>query len=182
MRIHTSTITYDHIRELLNREQAAGRIARHVTFKTLDRPRSSIRARAFEIQLEAGERDRGRRAGNSGSYGVMRPEYDGFAATFDEWGWLLAALYRMDPAMVVGTPNNPTYVDRADFNERTGFTYSPKLPDLLEDADPFPYTIGHSRIGRRGGNRRRQATYATYATYAPRTPEWARAFNAGEVF
>lgn len=73
--------------------QAAGTVAGHVGFKTLTEHHGGPGfAYALEIQLEALTRDRGRRAGNSGSYGAG----ENYAATYDEWGFFLAALYRMD--------------------------------------------------------------------------------------
>ena len=155
MRIHTGKITLAHIRTALADEQAFGRIAPHVSFKTLSEHGSRTHARAFEIQMEAAYRDRGRRTGNSGSYGPMG---DGtYAATFDEWGWLLAALYKLDPDMVVGAQGSPVY-DSADlFHDRTGWTYSPEaLINHLQRGleDPFPYVRkGAARKGREGSVR-----------------------------
>lgn len=163
MRIHTDQIGYTQtIREALKGQKELGRIASHVSFKTLEHHRSSIRQFAFEVQLEADERDNGRRAGSSGSYGGMSPERDGYAATFDEWGWLLAALYKLDPDMIVGTPKSPVYADAEDFHHRTAWTYDPeRLLDALEHGDdPFPFVTGKAAntkrgyvIGRRGADR-----------------------------
>lgn len=162
MRIHTNIESWQQIHAALDEQKNLGRIALHVSFKTLDEHRSSIRPHAFEVQLEADERDSGRRAGNSGSYGTMRPEADGYAATYDEWGWLLAALYELDRDMVVGTPKYPTYSDAADFHHSTAWTYDPeRLLDALEHGDdPFPFVTGKAAntkrgyvIGRRGADR-----------------------------
>lgn len=164
MRIHTNTIADPAvIRQALAQQKGLGRIASHVTFKTLAGHRSQSHAYAYEIQLEAAVRDNGRRAGNSGSYGAMRPEYDGYAATFDEWGWLLTALYAIDPHMVVGTVKYPVYADRADFDHATGLTYNPEalIQRINEDgADPYPIVTGRDgktvrgyMVGRRGANR-----------------------------
>jgi len=188
MRIHTNRweLYETPIREALKAEQAAGRIAGHVTFKQLTRHRSRSHMAAYEIQLEAGERDRGRRAGNSGSYGAMRPEHDGYAATFDEWGWLLAAIYEIDPDLVVGAPAQPIYAGRADFHARTGFTYHPDLVAILADpaGDPYPVKQGRDLTGQRSRGRATVDAVRSYWPHkvAPRTPEWARAFRAGEVF
>ena len=164
MRIHTDNLDRHAIELELKVEKLADRIAPHVTFKRLTSHRSTVRAIAYEIQLEAAERDRGRRAGNSGSYGAMQPEYDGYAATFDEWGWLLAALYDRDPRMVVGQASAPVYADALDFHRRTGYTYHPEaLIGMIErniadgdepaEADPYPYVIGKAGEGRRGFGR-----------------------------
>lgn len=165
MRIYTNSRVIDEqvIHNALESEKKAGRIAPHVIFKTLSSHRSNRFDRAFEIQLEALERDNGRRAGNSGSYGAMRPEYDGYAATFDEWGWLLNALYEMDPYLVVGSPKSPIYRNREDFDEKTGLTYNySEMLSMLryeeeegwEDADPYPFVLGRGSMrGRYGAGR-----------------------------
>jgi hypothetical protein len=153
MRIHTARIPNRLvITDALASQQAVGRIADHVTFKTLVQHRSTIHEFAFEVQLEAAVRDNGRRAGNSGSYGVMRPERDGYAATYDEWGWLLAALYRVDPYMHVGSASNPIYTDDEHFHDRTAWTYLPErlIPALTAYGDPFPYVSGRAAHTKRG--------------------------------
>jgi hypothetical protein len=163
MRIHTNTIANPAvIRQALAQQKGLGRIASHVTFKRLTEHRSGTHNYAYEVQLEAAERDNGRRAGNSGSYGAMRPEYDGYAATFDEWGWLLAALYLIDRDIVVGTAKHPTYADRNHFAISTGYTYFPEklIERINEHGDPYPIVTGRDgktkrgyMIGRRGANR-----------------------------
>ncbi|QIQ63666.1 hypothetical protein SEA_NIKE_86 [Microbacterium phage Nike] len=165
MRIHTNdtTLTEQRIYHALRGQIALGRIAPHVSFKTLDEHGSRSHRAAWEIQLEAEVRDNGRRAGNSGSYGAMRPEYDGYAATYDEWGWLLAALYLIDPYLVVGTGKYSTYSNAEHFHRETAWTYDPeRLIDALENGDdPFPIVVGKAAstkrgyiIGRRGANRK----------------------------
>lgn len=185
MRLHTNNLIEQEIRDALVQEQSAGRIAGHVTFKTLDEHRSRSHFYAFEVQLEAARRDNGRRAGNSGSYGAMRPAYDGFAATFDEWGWLLAALYRIDPGMLVGSVKYPIYRNSWFFEELTYFTYNPEvlLPLLEDDSyDPYPYVTGRAagfkrgyQVGRRGANRSDDPR-AYRARKLPRTADEVRRF------
>lgn len=155
MRIHTSVINrLSTLDTALASQQQRDRIADHVSFKTIPDPHgSSIRRHAFEIQLEADRRDRGRRAGNSGSYGAMRAEVDGYAATYDEWGWFLAALYDLDPDMIVGSPSSPTYRSKVHFHRVTGFSYAPAfLIETItqEGADPFPYVTGAGARTKRG--------------------------------
>lgn len=163
MRIHSNIVRADKVRDALGEQKALGRIAPHVGFKYLMEHGSRSHDFAVEIQLEAFVRDCGRRAGNSGSYGAMRPEYDGYAATYDEWGWLLAALYAIDPDMIVGTPKSPVYRGALEFQDRTALTYNPaKLIELIEDdgVDPYPWVVGKAAttkrgfyIGRRGAGR-----------------------------
>lgn len=175
-------LTLDTVRRALQTEQEAGRIAPHVTFKVLRGIRSTTGRPACEVQLQAAERDRGRRAGNSGSYGAMRPEYDGYAATFDEWGWFLRRLYMQDWGMIVGSPSAPTYSSGLDFDFCTGETYHPLLASHIKDhGDPFPFRVTRSVIGARGRGRSSYAT-TSWGTRDARTEDWARAFYAGEVF
>lgn len=141
MRIHSDTLTEQQIRDALNAERESGRIAKHVGFKRLTQHRSRTHATSFEVQLEGAVADRGRRLGNSGSYGAGQD----YAATYDEWGWLLAALYKIDRFMVVGSVNHPVYGGSHNFREATGWTYAPEmLIEHLERGhdDPFPYVIG----------------------------------------
>lgn len=201
MKIHTNVIGYTQtVRNALKSQIELGRIAPHVSFKKLNPVRSRSHQFAFEIQLQAGKRDNGRRAGNSGSYGAMVPEIDGFAATHDEWGWFLAALYSIDENMIVGTVNQPTYEDRDDFHDQTGMTYAPEeLIHLIETlGDPYPFvTTRTNTIGRRGVGRSTGYNLPTvhtelaiahyeagnhtfpasgYIKYDPRTVEWVRDF------
>lgn len=191
MRIHSNTLTTANFYGALRIEKDAGRIARHVYFKTLTEHGSKSHGAAFEIGLEAIHRDRGRRAGNSGSYGAM--DDGSFAATYDEWGWLLSALFEIDPAMLCGSPRYPAYRDRDDFDEKTGLSYRPAalLESLRVDGDPFPYVSGRgsksklgSVIGRRGAQRISEADGRgrIWAVYKPRTIEFVEALAAGEVF
>ena len=202
MKLHTNVIGYTQtIRIALQNEKNAGRIAPHVTFKKLEQAGSRTHEFGFEIQLQADVRDNGRRAGNSGSYGAMRPEYDGFAATYDEWGWLINALYEIDPQALWGSVKYAQYRNREDFDAKTGMTYNYKeLFPLLqegywpsfaehEDADhgdPYPFTNGYTanRVGRRGNGRitREQAEnnesrgWTRHQKHAPRTPLWYAGF------
>lgn len=187
MRIHTDKILERAtIVAALIEGKELGRIAEHVTFKRLTDHESRSHVVGWEIQLEASERDNGRRAGNSGSYGAMRPEVDGYAATFDEWGWLLAALFERDPGMVVGSPKHPTYANKADFDRKTALTYAPDaLLGYLVNAgyDPYPIVVGKAArtkrgyfVGRRGASRVDSQPSYWPGKVAPRTPDEVRAF------
>lgn len=156
MKIHSDVLSPMHAINSLNDEKQAGRIAHHVTFKTIRKVGSRSHKLGLEIQLQARVRDNGRRAGNSGSYGAMIPEYDGFAATYDEWGWLLASLYDKDPVMVVGTVKQPIYADAIDFHHQTALAYNPAelIRYLRIIGDPYPYVRkGSARRGREGAGR-----------------------------
>lgn len=182
MRLHTDTLTYSDITDALQAEKDAGRIARTVTFKMLSEHKSQSHTRAFEVQLEswAAIPGDGRRRGNSGSYGAMSDE-DGYAATYDEWGWLMAALYRSDPEAVWGSVKHPQYASATDFHAKTGETYTLAALAAKLDAgtDPFPYVAPRQLKARQGAGR-----YATpinawgreYTRHAPRTAAEYRAF------
>lgn len=192
MRIHTNTLKRSDIVIALNQEANAGRIAQSVGFKVLEDKGSRSHARAFEVQLDSDAKldGDGRRLGNSGSYGAG----ENYTATYDEWGFLIAALYRADEFAVWGTVKNPMYADSYDFHHKTGFSYHQDLPGIVEP-DPYPFVIGKNTVGRRGygrdegENRYLRLQYAEavkrhengqrqtgYVKYQPRTPEGARAF------
>lgn len=164
----------------------AGTIAEHVTFKTLTVHRGGPgHTFALEVQLEAWHRDRGRRRGNSGSYGMG----DNYAATYDEWGFFLAAMYREDH----GAKCNPnfkhgmaTYQNSADFHHLTGHTYDPTYPQFIEDfGDIYPYRAGRNQIGRRGAGRVHvdaPSHLTNYAAHDPRSAEWLADLQQGKAF
>ena len=164
--------------------QTAGTVAGHVGFKTLTVHRGGQGfAYALEIQLEGIARDRGRRLGNSGSYGAG----DNYTATYDEWGFFLAALYRMDEGARCA-PNfkrdYAAYYDASDFHEKTGRTYDPAYPDYVERyRDDYGYRIGRALIGRRGAGRVHYDSSATrWAKEDERTAEYLRKLHTGEIF
>jgi hypothetical protein len=189
MRLHSDKITYNDIMSALMAEQDAGRIARTVRFKVLDDHGSKSHARAFEVQLESTGRipGDGRRVGNSGSYGAMGWD-SGYAATHSEWGWLMAALYRVDPAAIWGSAKHPQYASSNDFHEKTGMTFAPGhlLARLVKGVDPYPYTLPRMVKGREGAGRFAEQTRAwgrDYLKYNPRNAaEYAKfAHVAAEV-
>ena len=171
--------------------QKAGTVAGHVGFKTLTVHRGGAGfAYALEIQLEGMTRDRGRRFGNSGSYGAMSPWAEGrevYTATYDEWGFFLAALYRMDEGARCA-PNfkrdYAAYYDAADFHDKTGRTYDPAYPDYVErHGDDYGYRTGRALIGRRGAGRVHYDSSATrWAKEDERTADFLRDLHAGRIF
>ena len=193
MRIHFTDAPhrpdpFEIARAALDECRQAGTIAEHVGFKVLNLHRGGGGfVYALEIQFEASKRDRGRRTGNSGSYGAMQAEYDGYAATYDEWGFFLAALYRMDEGARCA-PNfkrdYAAYYDAADFHEKTGRTYDPAYPDYVErHGDDYGYRTGRALIGRRGAGRVHYDSSATrWAKEDPRDAAWLRDFQAGRIF
>lgn len=187
MRIHFTDSTTDPMGiavNALNECKRAGTVAGHVGFKTLTVHRGGPGfAYALEIQLEGTARDRGRRMGNGGSYGAG----DNYAATYDEWGFFLAALYRMDEGARCA-PNfkrdTALYYDAADFHEKTGRTYDPSYPDYVERyGDDYGYRSGRGYKGRRGAGRVHYDSSATrWATEDERTADFLRDLQAGRIF
>ncbi len=101
MLIHTSA-TYG---EVCSAAESAG-VLFYVTSKG-----SRKRDRAFEVTLYVLAKDAlHRRYGNSGSYGSK----DDVAATWDEWGNWMVALYDIDPDAIIGH-----YETEADFYDQT---------------------------------------------------------------
>lgn len=176
MKLHTNSLTEQDIRDALKTEKESGRIAPTVTFKILDPKGSRSHLRAFEVQLESWDyvQGDGRRRGNDGAYGAMQ---EAWAATYDEWGWLLAALYRVDHNMVCGSVKNPVYADVIDYNWKTAETYTLAwlVGKLERGEDPFPYVYGSPKIGRYGAGRHEEQRYGVF-NYRPRTAEWYRKF------
>ena len=189
MRLHTDRLFMGDIYAALADERSAGRIAGSVTFKIITQHESKSHKRAFEVQLESSGKlpGDGRRAGNSGSYGAMGYE-SGYAATHDEWGWFLAALYRKDWGMVAGSAKNPVYEGQDHFNERTGFTYAlGEMVEMLESGerdgdhgDPYPWVSkGAAKAGRMGASRDNGQVAERYPygyVYRPRTAAEYRTF------
>ena len=99
MRLHSDIITRTDIFAALPRDVGA-EVMEHGSRK---------RARAFEVSL-SGLGARHTRKKNSGQYGAG---YD-YAATWDDWGLWLAALYEIDPDM-----HATYYKNRDDFYEQT---------------------------------------------------------------
>ncbi len=194
MRIHF-TEAHDHPESIavtaLRECQAAGTVAGHVGFKILTVHRGGPGfAYALEIQLEATTRDRGRRWQQSSSYGAMSPwsqGYEVYTATYDEWGFFLAALYRMDEGARCA-PNFKrdiaTYYDAADFHEKTGRTYDPTYIDYVgQYGDDYCYRAGKNQIGRRGAGRiHYNWGEIRWAKEDPRDAAWLRDFQAGRIF
>jgi hypothetical protein len=108
MRIHSDVLT---ARDIYAATTAAG--MHGVYAETMAHGSRSHRA-AFEVKL-TGNSSRRPNPGTGGRY------VDGdHAATWDEWGMFLAALFTVDPAAIVGTVARPTYAGREHFHAVTG--------------------------------------------------------------
>lgn len=154
MRLHSDIIRASDVRDALAAEIKAGRVAATVEFKILVEHSSRSHQFGCEVQLSSWNQvpGDGRRRGNDGAYGSMTENY---AATFDEWGHLISALYRLDPLAIWGSAKHPVYDGVLDFDRKTGMSYNLALLPLLEAGeDPFPYVYKRQdRVGRRGSCR-----------------------------
>ena len=110
-----------------------------------------------------------------------------YAATYDEWGFFLAALYRRDEDACV-SPNfkhdTALYLDSGDFHDKTGKTYSDGYPSFVEKyGDDYPYRSGRNLKGRRGyGRLHADDPRVRFATLAPRTADFLRQLATGQTF
>jgi hypothetical protein len=113
MRIHTNIAGLTEI-------GAAARYASEVsgggvTVHLIGTHASRSHAHAFEIRL-TGDGTLSRRRSNSGRYGA---DSDAYAATYDQWGHFLFALYAVDPDIKAGP-----YTGVEDFDHQTSGKFS----------------------------------------------------------
>lgn len=113
MRIHSDRLTY---RDLI----AAARVAR-ADIEMTDHD-SKSRDRAFDVHLTGESRRRPNRRGQG--------DPDAYAATWDQWGVFLAALYERDDRLVT-----PYYSDASDFADRTGDRFG--APETVMESDGY---------------------------------------------
>jgi hypothetical protein len=106
--IHTDRMTY---RDLHLALKDAGLVDAGVYLDRCDESGSRSRARKFDTALEGQEAPHRRRRRNTGRYGA---ESFGAAATWMEWGWWIAVMFRYDPDAIIGQ-----YAGRANFLEQT---------------------------------------------------------------
>ena len=118
MRLHSNTLTQQDIQNALKTAVASGRVDSRVYFVTLDVRGSRSRASAYEVQLGwYGDKVKGdgRHYKNSGVNGSDSTVY---AATYDEWGWFIDELYKLDPNLVFGH-----YKTRETFDSLTRYAF-----------------------------------------------------------
>lgn len=112
MRIHTDTLTRQDL-------YAATRHAGEAHLEECDEHGSRSRKRSYDVGLAVYDGGKGtshpyRR--NTGQYGAEGGAI--WAATYDEWGWWLAALFELDPLMIAGV-----YKGYDDFHAKTSHKY-----------------------------------------------------------
>jgi hypothetical protein len=102
MHIHSDKITRMNVLD-------AARLAR-VDMETFRQHNSRTKDHAFEVALEGESRRRPNNRGRS----------NGYAATWDQWGVFLGALYQIDPNMLCGSGiKYAVYKNVDDFNIQT---------------------------------------------------------------
>ena len=129
MRLHSDVLTYtQQIRNIFLEVRGTDRIADHVFLARIETHGSRSRAQAFDISLSAYDKLDGeiRHYKNSGGYGAS----DEYAATYDEWGFFIEALFAADPDMIFGG-----YKGRDNYHDQTRFLFAAVVPT----PDPYPY-------------------------------------------
>lgn len=108
MRIHVTALTEDDLRDALARTTTG------VTLVQCDRHASRSHAYAFEVALQSdGTPDQG---GTPRRW--ARSNGERYAASYDDWGWFLSALFLIEPDM------KATYYTWAgDFHAKTNDMY-----------------------------------------------------------
>lgn len=108
---------------------AEPRLKNDVYYERWDESGSRTHPRKFDVLLwgrtQTSRSGVWRKRPNPGTSTRNRYGVGGWAATFDEWGWFLAALFDADPTARCGTAKHPVYKDREDFHDRTHGVYRP---------------------------------------------------------
>ena len=107
MRIHTNKV--DEVRRMIR----AATYKMSGVYAELTEYGSRSRKGAVELKLTGNS---GRRP-NSGRWGADSWEY---AATWDEWGVVLAAVFEADPLAICGSAKRPVYAGIDDYHWQTG--------------------------------------------------------------
>jgi hypothetical protein len=113
MRIHTNVLHKEDLREAT---KYVADNAPNIYVDSISIHGSRKRAFALEVQLR-GDGERHTRRPNSGRIGASSD--DSYAATYDDWGYWLAELYRIDPEMIVAR----SYDNADDFHKKTNYKY-----------------------------------------------------------
>lgn len=102
MKLHSDTITKADVRAAMRAAVLDSKITPDVHFVIFAPEGSRLRRYGYEIQLGTFDKTSGptssRRFKNTGYAGAGRV----WAATYDEWGWLIAELFKIDPALIFG--------------------------------------------------------------------------------
>jgi hypothetical protein len=121
VKIHTDKITYPDLHSALTTTTTG------VWLDRADLKGSRSRQRAWDVALESdGTPDKnGKPRRRTRNVGTSRRSYEhpGFAASYDDWGWWLAALFEIDPEAIAGP-----YKGYEDFHLQTKGDYLSRRP------------------------------------------------------
>jgi hypothetical protein len=109
MRIHSDTLTTSDLTE-------AARLA-GCQVESIALHRSTARDHAFEFIISG-----------HGKYGGQFGQLSHASGSWDDYGIMLAELFRRDPRAIVGTPGRPTYDGVDDFHDSTAWRYVELTP------------------------------------------------------
>ena len=132
MRLHTSTLTPS---DVYAATRAAGMRGVYATVSTHG---SRARARGLEISLTGTSTRRL-------NFNNRNTDRDDYAATWDEWGMTLAALFELDPEMIVGSPKCPTYASADAFHAATGGRFEALTAPYQHDGAGHRWASGSTR-------------------------------------
>lgn len=118
MRIHSDTLTLADFDAAL---QASSLPADGIYLNPIGRHGSRQRTAAWEVALRAPWAADSRDRNGKRRRPPMNHEPNVKGATYDEWGYFLAAVFEIDPAAYVG--GWPNYDGRADFDLKTDYAY-----------------------------------------------------------
>lgn len=107
MRLHTDRITYEALARLANDLRGV-----HMDISVHG---SRSRRLAFEVKLTGNSPSRP----NSGKHGADGFELDEHAATWDEWGVIIARVFELDQRAFWGNAKRPVYGGAVDFHYQT---------------------------------------------------------------
>jgi hypothetical protein len=126
MRLHSDVLTGSDITRIFHTAKAAHMSPETYIEYTSHGSRS--RQNAFEVRLGAYAKRAGERRSykNSGGYGASEE----YAATYDEWGHFIEALFTVDPDMIFGG-----YKGVDDYHAQTRFLFCAVVPT----PDPYPH-------------------------------------------
>jgi uncharacterized protein YwbE len=144
MKLHTN-LTDVQVSNALYRAQQKGLITRDVHFAVFTPGRSLTHPHGFEIQLGTYNQDSlpaGYTDQNGRKLRVRRIRGSNggsakWAATWHEWGWLIAEIFAADPGARWGSDPARSarpqyalgYASAADFHAKTNGSFLPPLPD-----------------------------------------------------
>jgi hypothetical protein len=113
MKLHTS-LSASEVRDALGTAQLAHHVTWDIEFVQFAPERSQSRAHGYKVQLGTYDQTSGptnsRHYKNSGTSGAGNV----WAATYDEWGYFIAEVFKRDPAAKFGQ-----YDGADDFNAKT---------------------------------------------------------------